>query len=701
MRHSFHRKRKRIANHVGREGFGLIVIAALFTAFSVVATVALERRMATEQIQNQQVQQNRVSRLSAALVKYAQYEGRLPCPAKFGLAIADAQFGQEINSKRCDDTIPTSTLTGDNVEVLNDTGGTPTEMIRGVVPVNELARVDGNITAEDAFDEEGSFIMYVVNRNLTHLATGDANVATDHATIFDATNGMNITSIDFVLISYGRDKVGAIPRNGSAITITCPTLTATNFSVAENCNNDNRFRILPKVTSDRATTTSSPRYFDDDIAFMRVTCPNGSLSRSSDGQCSNAFCWGQNDVGQLGNGTTNMTPNRNPVAVTLPDNVAAFQKISVYEGTGNLKSACAIAATFHPSTGALLPFGDVYCWGNWRREVSPAAPYATPQPITGGALPTNFAFTDVQVGSGSTCGVGGVVTGLPSTPTLTANDGNIYCWGNDTNGNLGNGVAGASATAPVVVTKPISPDTGTAITAFSAPAGGKVLSGDGDHWCAIGWDGVSISRVYCWGDHTNGKLGIAAGGPATSPIAAATVNSQISLVSGAIAHSLGGHGTTAYTTDGRLIAWGKTAPFTVGTVFTMAPPTIDAGELLRDGDSTHHCVANRAGVLYCAGSNSNGQLGNTTGGGPAFGVGSGSLVFSALSANNQTSCGLAHDTSRVVKAYCWGENDQGQIGDGTAVDKNTPTAAVMPRGVNSFIELSSGGSTTCALSSVR
>jgi len=60
---------------------------------------------------------------------------------------------------------------------------------------------------------------------------------------------------------------------------------------------------------------------------------------------------------------------------------------------------------------------------------------------------------------------------------------------------------------------------------------------------------------------------------------------------------------------------------------------------------------------------------------------------------NSTSCGLGTDG----KAYCWGENTEGQLGNGTSADVYVPTAVTMPARVNSFSAISAGGKTTCAI----
>lgn len=89
--------------------------------------------------------------------------------------------------------------------------------------------------------------------------------------------------------------------------------------------------------------------------------------------------------------------------------------------------------------------------------------------------------------------------------------------------------------------------------------------------------------------------------------------------------------------------------------------------------SAHHaCGITSAGVAYCWGDNTYGEVGNGSSI-PIFNTPtavSGGLTFSDIAVSSYTSCGLT--TGKV--AYCWGNNTTGQIGDGSTLPRNTPTA---------------------------
>ena len=182
-------------------------------------------------------------------------------------------------------------------------------------------------------------------------------------------------------------------------------------------------------------------------------------------------CWGQGDVGQLGDGRS--TPSLTPVTALATSDATAIDV-----GTAH---SCAIVR------------GQARCWGengDGQLGVGDTEDRPSPQPVT--------------VGAGSPVTV--VATGASHTCAATA-DGGLYCWGQNQYGQLGDGTD-TSRQTPVSVLLP-----GPADAVLRLAAGDR-------HTCA----GTERGLIYCWGDNGDGQLGIGRrGGTFSRPQRAAGV----------------------------------------------------------------------------------------------------------------------------------------------------------------------------------
>lgn len=274
MKHT-HRNRNR------EQGFTLVVIAALFVAFSVIAAVAVERNTTVQMITRRDATIQQLTRLSNAIIEYSVFNKNgtnllYPCPATLNLLTNDAGGGFGAAVADCQNTTGDSGgYTSTGIQILNGTN-----VIRGMVPVLTLSQY--GIGINDAFDPWNNRIMYVVNRKIT-LGSTDATSASqpNNPIISDIRTGFapntppatdNLIQPDFILISYGRDGVGGYKRtssNASATAMT-PSIACTNGTSTqrlENCDTDDvNFVIGPTYTGNSATAAN---YFDDILTYYR------------------------------------------------------------------------------------------------------------------------------------------------------------------------------------------------------------------------------------------------------------------------------------------------------------------------------------------------------------------------------------------------------------------------------------------------
>jgi alpha-tubulin suppressor-like RCC1 family protein len=342
-----------------------------------------------------------------------------------------------------------------------------------------------------------------------------------------------------------------------------------------------------------------------------------------------AFCWGANDMRQLGNGSTTDVVGPSAVAGGL-----SFASLSI-QWTGGC---------------GLVSGGSAWCWG------------AVGQPTTSGgalgggnsdtavpvALVGGLSFTSVSEGDASACGLdaGGVA----------------YCWGWNRYGQLGNGTTADSPT-------PVAVSGGLTFRTISV--------GASDHACAL----TTGDAVYCWGLNDFGQLGGSSTDTCTTPSGASRPCALRPIaVSGGLLFatiSAGWSNTCGVTTSSAAYCWGSNTYGRLGngTTTDASSPVPVSGGLSFSGISATQstCGLTTSGGAYCWGFNKWGQLGNgtTTNSKTPVPV-SGGFSFAAISAGGQHSCGLT--TGGV--AYCWGWNDRGQLGDGTQTTRLVPVKVV-------------------------
>jgi len=271
-------------------------------------------------------------------------------------------------------------------------------------------------------------------------------------------------------------------------------------------------------------------------------------------------CWGANELGQLGDGTSN-------------DRLTPVEVVGLGSGVARVSGGVRAPHTCVVTTG-----GGVKCWGfNFSGQLGDGTTTGRTSPV------------DV-VGLGS--GVAAVAAGGYYTCGLTT-AGGVKCWGSNGTGQLGDGTTNDSLTPVDVV------GLGSGVVAIAV---------GGYHSCAL----TTAGAVKCWGSNWAGQLG---DGSTTNATAAVDVTG---LDGGVVAVAAGAFHTCVVTTAGAVNCWGanddgrlgdgtttgRTTPvYVVGLGSSVA--AVAAGEY-------QTCALTTAGGVKCWGYNGSGQLGDGT-----------------------------------------------------------------------------------------
>lgn len=364
-------------------------------------------------------------------------------------------------------------------------------------------------------------------------------------------------------------------------------------------------------------------------AGLMHTCAVVSVPSGSD----QVYCWGKNDNGQLGNGitlpvTTVNSQNRNvPTAVANPSG-AVPTKVSA-----GFAHTCAVYDT-----------GVAYCWGN-NDEGQLGDGTGTFNSTSGLWTTKPTSRSAPQLVSGSTSSTD-IATG--ATHTCATMGGQSYCWGGGGSSQFGNNSTNSSSTRQVT-----SSSTGTI-----ASSSGFFSS------CAIISD-----TARCWGDNTSGQIG-----NNTTTVRSTPYQVAGSLASKTVTNITSGYAHTCAVAGGELYCWGDNS----------------SGQLLNN-DSTYANKLLPTAVLL---SNTNGVNSTLSGMVSAGGV----ITAKSVSGGFAHTCaiyGNVNDDSYNT-LFCGGWNESGQLGAGNTTSNLVLTAVdtskiVAVAGVEPNVGLTTGG----------
>lgn len=386
------------------------------------------------------------------------------------------------------------------------------------------------------------------------------NLATSKILELSHTGQKSFTLVGTPIPSKTSERLPMSPTTSRVASLAVAlTLSATGlvFAASPSLADDSAISpVVGPVTGGTRVTVPDP----GTLEFVDMaTSSSSTVALTADGI---AYSWGANAFGQLGQSLPGTSPYVNvatPTAVTMPAG-ATFESI---ESTGY-------------GYAALGSDGNIYTWGlnqygtagNGTLDNYQAAPVAV-------SRPDGVTFTAVSPGWYFTLGLD--------------NQGRIWAWGENENGQLGNN-SNVDSLVPTLVSSPA----GLSFTDIAAGVrtGGAV---------------TTTGLVYTWGWNNGGELGIGSLSNRTAPVKA-------KLATGVTVSDLeAGNGTfTALGTNGITYAWGKgtTTPIGNGTAAVTNAPvsvTLPAGVTFVSVDAnvgaSHTIALGSDGLTYVWGLN--------------------------------------------------------------------------------------------------
>lgn len=379
------------------------------------------------------------------------------------------------------------------------------------------------------------------------------------------------------------------------------------------------------------------------------------------------WCWGDNSNAQLGhNSAKTISPsqvdsNRDWTAISASD-----------------QFTCALRAI---STGATTTEQRLFCWG--KNDKSQFGDNTTTSRATPYQVSANGEnWLSIATGQAHACAIKG--------------DNTLWCWGDNSHGQIGNGTINNQPTPFQVTT--------ASVTTWSAVATGH------QHSCAIARDDKSL---WCWGNNETGQLGISSTAHQPRPV-------KISHTKGWLMVAAGESHSCAIDRDEIVHCWGINNHGQIGNGYntnTGLPRLFDASTNWQSIASgyQHSCGLKGSSApytLWCSGFNNYGQIGTGATSSQA------TLVQIRANKNNtiisgwdSLSTGPSHSCAIAINGashllFCWGNNSRGQLGDNATLS-NAPqhwwpnNSSQVVVGMDDWSMVAAGANNSCGIKGVN
>ncbi|MCK6544988.1 hypothetical protein L6R52_03915 [Myxococcota bacterium] len=433
-------------------------------------------------------------------------------------------------------------------------------------------------------------------------------------------------------------------------------------------------------------------------------------------------CWGSDELGQVGNGATTglvtspagvdvsnvaelMAGGRHTCARHLDDTVTCWGSNTNFQ-LGDRTSVNRPSPT--PVWGMpCIRDANGVCLPGCSQTITCTSLGVTSGFVSDGCLGELFCGpatqSQIDVGDNFSCGV--------------RNDGVVRCWGSNNQGQLGDGSASTRRT-PVSVsglTNARSVALGAQHACVTLADGGVRCWGWarngqlGSNTTTSQWlpqvvglsNAVSVTAgrentcarladntLWCWGDARNAQL-------SAGPYPYGATPTRLVGLGEVVYASMGGDYGCAVQSNGLVFCWGYGNGLALGTgatitgLPTQVPGVTNAIAVEASLSGLHTCALTRTGEVYCWGNNANGQVGDgTTTNRPAPVLIGAAPGATSISVGTSQTCVIT--SGGVVQ--CWGLNTNGQLGDGTTTQRTAPTTVTLP----ATTAIGTGLSHTCA-----
>jgi alpha-tubulin suppressor-like RCC1 family protein len=393
------------------------------------------------------------------------------------------------------------------------------------------------------------------------------------------------------------------------------------------------------------------------------------------------MCWGDNEFGELGNGTRN-TPVPVPTVVTDSSGqlLGGVQQIAA-----NSLHTCAISG----------PTAAAVCWGDDRAgQLGDSKSIGNCPSGRIGPFGLCISATQVPVVTSNGAALTGVMAlAAGDQHTCALGGANVQCWGDNGSEQLGDGQS--------CTMEPFRPNPNDLVLSIlDAPA--VKISAGGFHTCAVMLD----RTARCWGNNVFGQLGNGVPGNPANTCVETTPQTVITAIVGnpprpvplqhVMSIAAGQFHTCALLPLGTVECWGKGDDGELGrsdTTLTPLPVVVvdSSGQPLNGVEDIaaglFHTCALMNGTVQCWGCNAKGQLGsagavNSPPCGSAGAANSASPVTVPTTDTNGIALPVAHiaagenHTCAALAAggvRCWGDNSFGQLGASTAPNTGSAT----------------------------